>query len=129
MTHTRLFNFFQTMKEKGNFRFWTLFSRQYFQVFPNTLKRCKIEILYISALTFTHLRRVNLEFFSSHEGSSKVDFYSFQNRKSQYFLQTCWVDFFSIQKIKFQNLRRLNNNSGDKLALSHNFPDVKGNPV
>ena len=51
-------------------------------------------------------------------GSFDVNFYSFQNSRSQCFLQPSWVGFLTIQKSKLWNFGRINNNDGDKLAYT-----------
>ena len=84
--------------------------KMYFQICPNSLKRFrKLELLNIGQQTSNEQEWMEVESFY-------MDFYSFQNSKSQYFPQPCWVYFLPFQKSKFQNFKRLIDNGGSKLS-------------
>ena len=80
--------------------------------------------LCISTLIFMYLGRVKFKFFSSHQGSSLVDFFSHVRTANLN------ISFKHVESIYFHlrrvNFRRLSDNEGDKLALSQNLSCPKG---
>lgn len=105
------------MKEIKNWNFQILANRLYLQFRHSS----------IFILILMHLRRTNFKFFSSHQSSLLVDFSDHVWRQQISIFPLNMLSWFlPVKKSNFQNFKRLNNNEGGKLVLSHNLLNFKG---